>query len=80
MSGQEGRVPPYLHQPKHRDRLTAGDRALIARARQIADVAGLDSARDLAGLEEGADLARVYARCFGMAQHVLSELARLVDQ
>ena len=60
--------------------LNAGGRELVARAREIADVAGLDSARELAGLEDGADLARVYARCFGMAQHILSELARLVDQ
>ncbi len=53
-------------------RLTDADRDLIARARKMADLRGLDAIREHTGVGE-TDMA--YAIAFGEAQHLLSELA-----
>jgi hypothetical protein len=63
--------------------LTAADRSVIARARQLAAVRGEDADAEHVALREHTgmtDIATGYACAFGEARHLLGELAALAER
>ena len=57
--------------------LTDRERYLLDQARQLADAESADAIRDVIGTKS-AETAIVYAEAFGVARHLLTELATLV--
>jgi hypothetical protein len=60
--------------------LTARDRELIARARELADAISVDELREVTGASEGDALVLVLAFAMAGAQHLLDELCALAEQ
>jgi hypothetical protein len=59
-------------------KLTDSQRALLGRAREIAAVHDLDAIRAAIGTD-ATDPAMVYGEALGVAQHLLTELAILLE-
>jgi hypothetical protein len=61
-------------------RLTARDRAIIGRARELADADTTEDFRRILSEKPDAEQSWVHATALGTAQHLLAELADLADR
>jgi len=59
--------------------LTARDRAIIGRARELADANSTEDFRRILGEKPDAEQSWVHATALGTAQHLLAELAELAS-